>query len=269
VLSTGEEIKLLENLDQLESLYIKNISKSILPHSMKDFLWYRPITDETLPFVTKNLPNLQNLSIELNAVTDKGLETLAECNQLKVLDATCRERVNLDCFKELKNLSSLTIHDGNLYEDDDFQFLESLTQLNKLSLNRCYQISDAVISKLKSPFIKTLVFNSCALESEFSCNVVKDNKYLASSLVVLSFRNCNVNNKSLKSLVNLPCLHTLILENSQKCIVGRCTLDTLLPLIEIPTLRKLVLFQSSNLTEEEIQTLREAMAHLETFTITQ
>lgn len=205
--------------------------------------WYSDKTeiyDDNLPLVTK-LKNLRSLTINLMKVSKEGLEKFAEeCKQLEKLDVLFHEQNktrNLDSFAKLTNLSSLTLRYLFVFENDDFRFLEALPNLNEICFYRCDKITPAVVSKLKAKIVKIQSFAS-------------------------------INEESLKLLAN-TCVETLILEDFISRWDGSATLQDLLPLADIKTLKHLHLNKCSNLTTAEEKVLREKLAHLETITIIQ
>lgn len=246
-------ISILQIISQKENLEELNLCDFPLPPahqiSMKGVnlksLDISKISDINPSFV-KDLGSLLRLAIHCQYMKNEGLEEIAEgCNQLQELDATFHEELkthDLTSFGKLKNLTSLTLRDLFCLKNEDFQFVEELPNLTEVCFDRCFNITSEVASKLES--LKFLKMKSCAPIKE----------------------------GSLESLANTS-IETLILENSYEydkasmMPVGTANLNTLLPLAQIKTLKHLHLKNCSNLTFAEQQTLRQELAHLETFTI--
>jgi hypothetical protein len=228
--------------------------------------------------VIKKLSNLEDLSIYVHYLTNFGLEQLACCQQLKMLDLTFYAEAKthqLDCLQQLKNLTSLTFHDGFIFDDADLSFISELTNLGALNFDRCYNVSNNLLAHLKSSNISSLSISSTR---KVSCDWAADNPQLAKSLQSLSLKNCaEITAESLKPLAHLQCLQSLVLEDfctwrsSPRGVqeIPTATLEALLPLKEIASLRHLTIKKCSNLIEEEIISLRQAMPQLETFTLEQ
>jgi len=223
--------------------------------NIKDIQLKEELSDEDLSFFTNRLCEL---SITPTGLSNEGFKKIGKCEHLRRLDLSSsidKKFPDLSPLQNLTNLEALSI--SHTVEEIDLGFLEHI-KLKELTLYRCYNITNAIGSQLK-----TVINLKISEAREISYQVVKD----MGALEILELENCvELGMNSFEPLTKLKFLHTLVLNLPRREITVGNT-EKLYSLKDLPSLKHLIIKDSSYScvphSKEWIDRLRDALPTLE------
>jgi hypothetical protein len=205
------------------------------------------VTSKCLVYL-RDLP-LTNLVLANTAITDKGMENVANIKSLQFLslDGTVVTGESLKILNKLPNLQGLHLN-GTKVRDGDLALLEPLRSLKDLDVANC-SISDAAAPELARLPIETLDLKSSRLTN-------KGLEILSTSKTLRYLSLCNdraFTSKGLAAVAKLP-LIVLSVQNTQPAKSGMLSL-----LGSMHTLRLLYVGASQNLDAGAIEALKQQL----------
>jgi hypothetical protein len=96
------------------------------------------LSDDAMKYIT-SLQQIQFLQMDSDFLTDKGIELLSHCTNLRFITLNKIPSVTsfgMQCFEFLTKLERITLHDCHSLTDDTFSYFSSLTRLRKVPSKR-------------------------------------------------------------------------------------------------------------------------------------
>src|SRR4029077_20255474 len=125
----------------------------------------RRIDDNQLLELIEYCPNLHQLFIKSDKISDKGLEHLSKLAALQVLNLKYCDQIGdagLEHLSKLAALQVLNLEGCNQIGDAGLEHLSKLAALQKLDLSSCKKIGDAGLEHLsKLAALQKLDLSSC------------------------------------------------------------------------------------------------------------